>query len=205
MIMGEWLSPHVVCLNIQLVTTKTFAQFSSRWYICAQESPCALHPIKFPQCCLWNNNFHMIQQLSALVVIFRFEKLWSFKGSGSGSTNWNKQWQQERAAHDTGTDLDMKELCERCLTFWYSSSSLVTLRMYLGKPIMSTTALAFSMAALRVLASIHCRCGRLFLKAAFTSSIICSACEGRLRHWSPNILSVFNTPFKNTVEIKMEK
>ena len=33
-------------------------QFSSRWYLCAQKSPYALHPIslKFPQCCLWNSS-----------------------------------------------------------------------------------------------------------------------------------------------------
>ena len=33
-------------------------QFSSRWYRCAQESPCALHPVseKFPQRCLWNSS-----------------------------------------------------------------------------------------------------------------------------------------------------
>ena len=31
-------------------------QFSSRWYLCAQKSPYALHPVsqKFPQRCLWN-------------------------------------------------------------------------------------------------------------------------------------------------------
>jgi len=32
-------------------------QFSSRWYLCAQESPYVLYHVtqKFPQCCLWNS------------------------------------------------------------------------------------------------------------------------------------------------------
>ena len=33
-------------------------QFSSRWYLCARKSPCALHPVsqKFPQRCLGNGS-----------------------------------------------------------------------------------------------------------------------------------------------------
>ena len=33
-------------------------QFIPRWYLCAQESPYALHPVsqKFPQSCLWNSS-----------------------------------------------------------------------------------------------------------------------------------------------------
>ena len=33
-------------------------QFSSKWYLCAQKSPYALHPVsqKFPQRCLWNGS-----------------------------------------------------------------------------------------------------------------------------------------------------
>ena len=32
--------------------------FSSRWFLCAQKSPYALHPVsqKFPQLCLWNSS-----------------------------------------------------------------------------------------------------------------------------------------------------
>ena len=32
--------------------------FSSRWYLCTQKSPYALHPVSqtFPQCCLWNGS-----------------------------------------------------------------------------------------------------------------------------------------------------
>ena len=44
--------------NIYLPVTLLCAQFSSRWYLCAQKSPCALHRVSqtFPQRCLWNGS-----------------------------------------------------------------------------------------------------------------------------------------------------
>ena len=43
--------------------TELLLQFSSRWYLCTQKSPYALHPFsqKFPQHCLWNGSkVHLI-------------------------------------------------------------------------------------------------------------------------------------------------
>ena len=48
--------------NVQVFPLEDFrwllCQFSSRWYLCAQKSPYALHPVshKFPQHRLWNSS-----------------------------------------------------------------------------------------------------------------------------------------------------
>ena len=47
-----------VIVNKKMTPSICSVQFSSRWYLCAQKSPCALHPIscKFPQCRRWNGS-----------------------------------------------------------------------------------------------------------------------------------------------------
>ena len=56
-------------------------QFSSRWYLCGQKSPYALHPVSqtFPQRCLWN---------SSNVRLINDGPPSSFQGISSSASSW---------------------------------------------------------------------------------------------------------------------
>ena len=76
--------------QIKCCFLKSFS-LSSRWYLCAQESPCVFHSIsqKIPQCCLWNgSNVHLTDNGPLLSFQGRLSSISSFRASLLQVIDW---------------------------------------------------------------------------------------------------------------------
>ena len=100
----RWHSPKTPILS-------SLTQFSARWYLCAQKSPYALHPVsqKFPQHCLSNSsNVHLIDN----------GLLSSFQKRSSSASSFNASLLQAMSLEERRPWLCARRLCLKLLNTW---------------------------------------------------------------------------------------